>query len=205
MMFIFQEIFRSICFVLKIFVSLLHKINEYMAIVYNRYVNNKDHTWYDSSNVLYSICYDNTEEFKTVKIVFKNGRTYLYKNVNVNDYIAFRCAESNGKAVNQYIIKKYEGVRLPDTDIEKLESLKQDFISESEITNKAFTNLVYHLSVNQETGDFALYMNEKPIYQGIEGQVSIMNLLKCMGIAFSIDEEYVKEEIDFNNNELKKE
>ena len=38
-------------------------------VVYNRYVNNKDHTWYDSSNVVYSLCYDNNEATKNLKIV----------------------------------------------------------------------------------------------------------------------------------------
>ena len=109
-------------------------------VVYNRYVNNKDHTWYDSSNVVYSLCYDNNEATKNLKIVFKNGRTYLYKNVDVNDYIGFRSGESTGKTVNQYIVKKYQGVRLPDTDMEKLDELKEEFINDNKITEEAFTN-----------------------------------------------------------------
>lgn len=188
----------------RIFALQIRTIQD-MAIVYNKYVDNKDYTWYDSSNVLYSLCYNTTEQGKTVKIVFKNGRTYIYKNVDVNDYIAFRSSESTGKAVNQYIVKKYEGVRLPDTDLDKLESLKQELIEDNKITSQAFTNLAYHLSVNEETGDFALFLNNKPIYRGVEGQVSIMNLLKCMGIAYSIDDEYVKEEENVDENELKKE
>ena len=38
-------------------------------IVFNRYVNQEDHTWYDSSNVVYSKCYDTqSTKFKTLKI-----------------------------------------------------------------------------------------------------------------------------------------
>ena len=164
-------------------------------VVYNRYVNNKDHTWYDSSNVVYSLCYDNNEATKNLKIVFKNGRTYLYKNVDVNDYIGFRSGESTGKTVNQYIVKKYQGVRLPDTDMEKLDELKEEFINDNKITEEAFTNLAYHLSVNDITGDFALKLNGKTIY----------NLLKCMNINFSISEDYEIEEDNIEDNELKKE
>ena len=174
-------------------------------VVYNRYVNNKDHTWYDSSNVVYSLCYDNNEATKNLKIVFKNGRTYLYKNVDVNDYIGFRSGESTGKTVNQYIVKKYQGVRLPDTDMEKLDELKEEFINDNKITEEAFTNLAYHLSVNDITGDFALKLNGKTIYRGVEGQVSILNLLKCMNINFSMSEDYEPEEDNIEDNELKKE
>lgn len=174
-------------------------------VVYNRYVNNKDHTWYDSSNVVYSLCYDNNEATKNLKIVFKNGRTYLYKNVDVNDYIGFRSGESTGKTVNQYIVKKYQGVRLPDTDMKKLDELKEEFINDNKITEEAFTNLAYHLSVNDITGDFALKLNGKTIYRGVEGQVSILNLLKCMNINFSMSEDYEPEEDNIEDNELKKE
>ena len=44
-------------------------------IVYNKYINNEDYTWYDSSNVIFSKCYDNNSDSKTLKIVFKDGRT----------------------------------------------------------------------------------------------------------------------------------
>ena len=59
-------------------------------IVYNKYINNEDYTWYDSSNVIFSKCYDNNSDSKTLKIVFKDGRTYLYKDVATMDYISFK-------------------------------------------------------------------------------------------------------------------
>ena len=66
-------------------------------IVFNRYVNQEDHTWYDSSNVVYSKCYDTqSTKFKTLKIVFKGGRTYLYKDVDADLYLQFKNAQSNG-------------------------------------------------------------------------------------------------------------
>lgn len=159
-----------------------------MAIVYNKYSNNRDHTWYDSSNVVYSVCYDANTEKKVVKIVFKQGRTYLYRDVDVNDYLLFKTAESTGKSVNDFIIKKYKSVRLPDTDLGTIEALKDDFINENKITEEAFTNLVYHLEINNDTKEFRLKLNDKTIFEGIENQISIVRLLKSMNINYSISE-----------------
>jgi len=172
-----------------------------MAIVYNKYVNNKDHTWYDSSNVLYSVCYDTNADKKALKVVFKQGRTYLYKDVDVNDYLLFRNAESHGKSVNEFITKKYKGVRLSDTPQETLDALKEEFINENKVTEKAFTNLAYHLEINGETGEFRLSLNDKPIYEGVENQVSITRLLKSMNINYSYSEMEGKitTEEDFEN------
>lgn len=155
-------------------------------IIYNKYINNEDYTWYDSSNVVFSKCYDNSQNLKTLKIVFKNGRTYLYKDVNVSDYVCFKNAQSNGKSVNDFIIKKYTGVRITDTDIDKLNEMKEKFINEEkQINEETFSNLIYHIDANQETGEFILKLNNKPIYTGIEGQVSIFNLFKSMNINYS--------------------
>lgn len=157
-------------------------------ITYNKYVNNEDHTWYDSSNVVYSVCYDNNESFKNVKIVFQKGRTYLYRDVNVNDYLMFKNAVSHGQSVNKYIVKKYQGIRLPDMEIDKLEELKNDFTEDDRVTEDAFEKLTYHIDYNNETGEFVLKMSDKPIYTGIEGQVSIVNLFRCMNVKYSMTE-----------------
>ena len=175
-----------------------------MGVIFNKYINNKDHTWYDSTNVIYSLCYDSNTKDKVLKVVFKGGRTYLYKDVDVNDYVSFRMAESTGKAVNEYIVKKYKGVRLQDTDLGKLDELKEELENNDKITEEAFSNLAYHLSINNDSGDFLLSLNDKPIYKGKEGEVSIINLLKCMNIHYSISNDYVSTEDDYNNNELGK-
>lgn len=155
-------------------------------ITYNKYINNEDHTWYDSTNVVYSKCYNNNQQTKTLKIVFGNGRTYVYRDVDVNDYVAFKMAESNGKSVNTFIVKKYKGVRIADTDVEKLNVLKEEFDNtDKENGETKFENLSYHLDMCEATGEFVLKLNDKPIYNGIEGQVSIINLLKSMNIKYS--------------------
>ena len=63
--------------------------------LYSKYENSQEFCWYDSSNIIFSKCYDNPGDYKVVKIIFKNGRTYLYKNVDVKDYIMFRDAEQS--------------------------------------------------------------------------------------------------------------
>ena len=82
-----------------------------------------DRAWYDSSNVLYSECEDKENDYKLLKVVFKNGGTYLYKKVDVNDYLMFMAGGldgSNGKALNKFIKAKCEFEKLPDTDLAQL-------------------------------------------------------------------------------------
>lgn len=159
-------------------------------IIYNKYKNNRDYTWYDSSNVLYSECYDNNDTKKIIKVVFKQGRTYLYRDVDVNDYICFKNSDSNGKAINEYIIKKYKGIRLSDTDLDVISKEKDDFINEDKITDEAFTNLSYHMDMNNETGEFRLSLNDKCIFEGVENNVSILRLLKSMNIRYSFNTDW---------------
>lgn len=83
------------------------------------YENDIDKAWYDSSTVFYSECEDKENELKTVKVVFKNGSTYLYKGVNVNDYLLFREDSSQGKALHR-ILKGYEYEKIANTDINLL-------------------------------------------------------------------------------------
>lgn len=167
-------------------------------ITYNFYENNTDYTWYDSTNVLFSKCYDTKEDTKTVLIVFQNGRTYIYKNVDVNDYISFKNDPSTGKGVNTYIVKKYKGVRLSDTDLEKLDELKKQFTEQETAVEESLSNLNYHLIICDKTGQFKLCLNGRTIHTDIEGQVSITRLLKSMNINYSFEtvDEMPEEEIN---------
>lgn len=89
-----------------------------MSKLFNFYRNNVDKTWYNSSNVVYSECLDPEDDFKELKVVFANGNTYKYKDVDVNDYLLFREAESQGKALNKYIKSKgYEYEKMEDSDL----------------------------------------------------------------------------------------
>jgi len=157
-------------------------------IVYNRYVNQEDHVWYDSSNIVYSKCYDaQSSPTRTVKIVFKQGRTYVYRNVDVNDYVRFKTAQSTGKAFNQ-LIKKYDAVRLSDTDLDKLNELQESFKNElKENDEQKLGDLVYTIKVNEKTGEFIIVLGEKTLFRGIEGQFSILNLLTSLNIKHKLE------------------
>ena len=69
-----------------------------------------DRVWYDSSNIFYSECEDNDiSPKKVLRVVFKNGATYEYSDVDVNDYVMFIAGgtdNSNGKALNEFVKKK---------------------------------------------------------------------------------------------------
>lgn len=174
-------------------------------VTYNVYSNNIDHTWYDSSNLVYSACYDSNGDSKTLKVVFKGGRTYIYKDVSTKDYLMFsKGAQSNGEEFNRHIVKNYKGVRLGDTDLDKLEELKSSFMNEGKEVEDATTDLSYHLEINDNTGEFRLKLGDRIIYEGIEGQVSISNLFKSMRLACSVSEltEALTTEDDFEQNEL---
>lgn len=150
--------------------------------LYSKYENSQEFCWYDSSNIIFSKCYDNPGDCKVVKIIFKNGRTYLYKDVDVNDYIMFRDAESNGSAFTKYI-KKYAATRIQDTDLSKLEELKNSFINENqELQETKMSELGYVIEYCDASGEFALKLGGKTIYSAIEGNVSIVNLFRSMGI-----------------------
>lgn len=80
-----------------------------------------DRAWYSSSNIVYSECEDHENELKTLRVVFKNGSCYEYKDVSVMDYLMFMHGGidgSNGKALNSFIkTKKYEYERKDDVNL----------------------------------------------------------------------------------------
>lgn len=89
-----------------------------MSKIFNVYSNDVDRTWYQSSNIKFSECIDHDNELKTLKVVFNNGTQYRYDKVDVRDYLLFRDAESQGKALNQYIKPKgYAYIRLENADL----------------------------------------------------------------------------------------
>lgn len=171
--------------------------------IYSKYENSQELCWYDSSNTVFSKCYDNPGELKVVKIIFKNGRTYLYKDVDVNDYIAFRDAESNGSAFHKHI-KKYAPTRIQDTDMEKLDELKNKFMDDNqEVQETKMSELGYVIEFCDATGEFVLKLKDKIIYSGVEGNVSIVNLFKSMGVNCSFKSvDKITNETDENDDKI---
>ena len=88
-----------------------------MSKINKIYEHHMEKVWYDSSNVIYSECDDTVDDFKVLRVVFKDGRQYQYDQVNVNDYLLFRENLSQGKALNQYIKSKYDAKRIADVDV----------------------------------------------------------------------------------------
>lgn len=174
-------------------------------IVYNRYVNQEDHVWYDSSNIVYSKCYDSQNTpAKTLKIVFKQGRTYVYRNVDANDYVRFKTSQSTGKAFNE-LIKKYDAVRIADTNIDKLNELQESFKNElKENDEQKLGELVYTIKVNEKTGEFIIVLGDKTLFRGIEGQFSILNLFTSLNIKHRLESvEELPNDSDENMDEIK--
>ena len=88
-------------------------------LLYRKYNEGEkvDRAWFSSSNVLYSECDDKYNDLKTLRVTFKNGSTYEYDLVDVNDYVMFLHGGtdgSNGKALNTFIKPKYKYRKLPD-------------------------------------------------------------------------------------------
>jgi hypothetical protein len=98
-----------------------------MSKIFNLYTKTSDgidvdRTWYQSSNIKYSECLDYDNKLKTLKVVFNNGTQYEYKDVNSQDYLLFRDAASQGKALNESVKGKgYEYEKLENADLATLD------------------------------------------------------------------------------------
>ena len=84
-----------------------------------------DEVWYESTNVIYSKYIEDENENKgDLYVVFREGKTYLYKDVSYMHYLYFKNAAfkdgSSGKALNEYIIKQYAGKKVDDTSIDEI-------------------------------------------------------------------------------------
>ena len=110
-----------------------------------------DRVWYNSSNVFYSECEDLIDNLKILRVVFNNGGTYEYRNVDVNDYVMFvrgGLDGSNGKALNKYIKPKCECEKIEPISKEELiaelnrlqEEKKQEKIKENENNSETEEN-----------------------------------------------------------------
>ena len=156
-----------------------------------------DRTWYKSSNVIYSECYDKPNDLKEVKIVFTTGRCYLYKDVDVNDYVVFRESSSQGKALNRLIKKKedgkpfYECVRLEDVDVDKIKEEMENY------------NSIPIFEIDEESGNFQIKINNKISYSNELGlfkntdsnnyRKTLFDVLSTLMVNFKIKEIKIEE------------
>ena len=126
------------------------------------------------------------------------GKSEFYTNANLTDEVA-----------EKYLGKYPEGIKFfskkPDDWEERVQKKQSPKINEELVTLmvEALNDGVSQDSLKDEFASYKL--NGKTIYRGVEGQVSILNLLKCMNINFSMSEDYEPEENNIEDNELKKE
>ena len=92
-------------------------------LLFSYYIEDKmDKAWFDSSNIYYAECDESDTQFKTVRVIFKNGAIYQYEKVKVFDWTMFKNAESQGKKLNELFKKagyKYE--KIGTANIEELQ------------------------------------------------------------------------------------
>lgn len=180
-------------------------------VTFSRYVNQEEHVWYDSSNIIYTKCYDTKDSLiKTLKVVFKGGRTYVY-HVDANEYLQFKMSQSSGKAFNE-LIKKYDAVRIADTNIDDLNKLQETFKEElKENDEQKVGDLIYTIKVNETNGEFIITLGDRTLFRGIEGNFSVLNLLTSLNLKFKMekvedlpnDSDEEKEEIIVDINKSK--
>ena len=88
---------------------------------------------YESSNVVAST-YDKNK--KDLNVIFKNGGSYTYQNVQSTDYFRFETADSQGKELNttikKYAFLKHENVDTDDV-VKKIKELKGEEVKAMEV------------------------------------------------------------------------
>jgi hypothetical protein len=171
-----------------------------MSVILNKYKNNIDYCFYESGNIEYSECIDKENEYKDLTVIFKDGRCYNYKEVDVNDYVKFKNAVSNGKALNEHIIgkdrknPKYNTLRLPDKDLNTLNIFKKELLEELGGNAETTTFETYKDKAN---GKIFLYKNGLQIFGGRNGEFILEDVLNALEIQFTekVDSELISEEI----------
>ena len=82
--------------------------------------------WYDSTMLLYSEMVENElENSGNLYVTFKNGTTYVYKNVRFEDYVLFVAGgtdASQGKTLNKVIKNQYEYEKIGNADVDKIKA-----------------------------------------------------------------------------------
>lgn len=165
-----------------------------MSKVFNFYSKNKDgvdtdFAWYDSSNVKYSECEDPNNELKRLKVVFNNGTSYMYKDVDSAKYLLFREDLSQGKALNKYIKGNYDYEKLDNVDIDALDK-------ELSFRMNGGMFVIYktneHKLIVKDSKDAILLEKEVKFTQ--ETFDTMCNVLKAVGKKLCVDVDYPIEE-----------
>ena len=129
--------------------------------------------WFDSSMFFHTVMIEDPAENKgDLYVTFKNGATYLYKDVAFEDYVLLigGAAEmSQGKSLNKYIKSKYEFERVGDKSIQALQE-ELDMLSAKE-DEKWIT---YFISGHRDITEIEFEYNYKPIIEN-----ALSNMPNC--------------------------
>ena len=76
------------------------------------------------------------------------------------------------------------------TSLEDLDKMREDFEKETQLVTEALqqNGITYNMKYNDQTGEFQLYLNDKCIFEGVEGEVSVVKLLRCMNINYTMEQ-----------------
>ena len=117
--------------------------------------------WYDSSMFCYTkMVEDEFENKGDLTVVFKNGATYVYKDVRLEDYVLLVAGGtdgSNGKTLNKLIKPKYDYERIDDTDLNELEKELELLSSQEQVdfSKKEHTYFISgHRDITQDEFDY---------------------------------------------------
>lgn len=127
-------------------------------ILKKKYIKNEkiQKVWYDSSMILYTEMRENEFENKgNLYVTFKNGSTYIYKDVIFEDYLVFiggGTDASQGKTLNKIIKNRYEYERIEDRNVQEiLDELNQ----KEESNDKLITYFISgHRDLTQNEFDY---------------------------------------------------
>ena len=148
-------------------------------LLFSYYIEDKmDKAWFDSSNIYYSECDESDTQFKTVRVIFKNGAIYQYEQVKVFDWTMFKNAESQGKKLNELF--KKAGYKYEKIGTANIEELQDEYVFRS---GKGYTLYINDgkltLMDYQDVIKYTMELPEESIVNGIKSMLeSIGNVVR---------------------------
>lgn len=154
-------------------------------LLFSYYIEDKmDKAWFDSSNIYYAECDESDTQFKTVRVIFKNGAIYQYEQVKVFDWTMFKNAESQGKKLNELF--KKAGYKYEKIGTANIEELQDEYVFRSGkgytlyINNGKLTLMDYQdvIKYTMELPEESVINDIKSMLESIGNVVRIKNEIK---------------------------
>ena len=154
-------------------------------LLFSYYIEDKmDKAWFDSSNIYYAECDESDTQFKTVRVIFKNGAIYQYEQVKVFDWTMFKNAESQGKKLNELF--KKAGYKYEKIGTANIEELQDEYVFRSGkgytlyINDGKLTLMDYQdvIKYNMDLPEESVVNDIKSMLEAIGNVVRIKNEIK---------------------------